>query len=189
MIPRTGSLGLTRDMWILARTSCFEVDPETGHSWTPPQQLAERLAATPEAFEAGFLRDPEVCDHVVTTVPFDPNCKKCRQVGKRMLEKRGLTREQVKRCFEAIGAKWEWTSRESDRKRRLDDSGEMVVDQDGKIVTDRTIKARQRRRARKIAEQDAKHREDQLTVTQATKEAQKRLQEWEKTVWGVKDND
>ena len=149
-IPRTGSQGLSRDLWALCHAACYEVpssdenEVHRGHAQTPPPSVADRFEWIDVEWVPG------------QTVPFDPKCKRCRQVGKRVMERRGLTREQVKNCFDALGARWEWTSRETDEKRRNSDRGEMVVDQNGNLSLDVKVQAKKRAAARKIQRQDDK---------------------------------
>lgn len=144
-IPYVGNLGLTRNLWALVHASCYEDHPEQGHSWTPPEEITDRFAACIEEF-----------DETAPTVPFHPKCKTCRQAAKRVMERRGLDREEIKRCFDKISAKWDWVSRESTDKRRNDDSGVMVVSHDGQLTTDKKIAAKRRAKARKIEQADQK---------------------------------
>lgn len=150
-IPRTGSQGLTRDMWALCQAACYEPDPVVGHDVFPPDAVIDRFDNIDRGESAAAVYYEQSL-----RVPFDPKCKRCRQVGKRVMERRGLTREQVKRCFDGLGAKWEWTSRESDEKRRNDDSGVMVVTDSGVLTTDRKVAAKKRREARRIERDDQK---------------------------------
>jgi hypothetical protein len=144
-IPRTGSQGLSRDLWALCHAACYEPDATAGHAVVPSEEVLARFAQIDVPF------DPDN-----PAVPFSPKCVKCRQAGKRVMERRGLNREQVKRTFEALGAKWQWTSRETDEKRRTADTGEMVVTETGVLTIDRNVAAKARRKERQIQRRDAR---------------------------------
>lgn len=162
MIPRTGSLGLTRDLWALTHAACYDPDPVVGHSYdlgSEQPDLARRLGDTVEGFDAGFMRDPDLCDTAHTTVPFHPKCKTCRRAGKRVLERRGLNRVQIMRCFAALGAKWDWTTPAKERERRESDHGLAIIDPAGPgVILDSTLRARQRRAEKRIEQSDRKAR-------------------------------
>lgn len=154
MIPRTGSLGLSRDMWALAQAACY-ADPVVGHEWTPPQEAYNRLACTDEAWDAGFDRTN---DEGVkkTTVPFNPACADCRKAGRRVLRHRGLSDKQQRAAFRGLGAKWQWTTPEKKQERLDRDRDEIVIGNEGKVRTTSNERARQRRIAKRIEEADHK---------------------------------
>jgi hypothetical protein len=115
------------------------------------------MSWTDEAYDAGFLRDPELCDAPIDTVPFDPKCLTCRRAAKRVLTRRGLTSEQIQRCFAAVGAKWEWTTARKAQERRESDHGTAILDPAGPgFILDSTLRARQRRAAARIVHSDRK---------------------------------
>lgn len=147
-MSRTGSLGRHNDLWYLLSTGCF-VEPEVGHNWLPPEGVRVALDASIVAYDAGY-RDGN-------TVPFSPRCADCRRIAKRVLGRRGLDREQIKKLFGQVGAAWTWSSAESDAKRRADDKGEAVVDEYGAAVLRATVEKRQQRR---LARQE-RHEEEQ----------------------------
>lgn len=162
MIPRVASRSLGEGLWVLTHAACYEKvslaaieDPTVGHQWQPPEAVAAKMKVTDEAFDAGFMRDPELCDHVVTTVPFDPKCKECRSAARRVLTERGYPPEQQQRLFAAVGAKWVWASAAKDRKKAQSDSSVAVLDPEGPgMVLESTLRARAARRAKKIADED-----------------------------------
>ena len=153
-IPRTGSLGMARDLWALTHAACY-IDVEVGHAWEPPAEIAQKMAYTDEAFDAGFMRDPEVCDAPIRTVPFSPKCKDCRRAAKRVMSYRGLSSEQIQRCFDALGARWDWTTREKQEARKASDHGQAILDPAGPgFILDSTLRARQHRNEMRIVASD-----------------------------------
>lgn len=91
MSQRIGSLGTTKDLEKMFETACFEQGVQ-GHQWKPSTVIQ--------------FWDEEA------EVPGDPKCKLCRRSWKKRMEQRGLEESQIKRLFEKVGAKWDWTKRE-----------------------------------------------------------------------------
>ena len=159
-IPRVGSLGPAGDMWAVAHAACYagyiggERTDVRGHRWTPPESIAKEFdwyAWTEDEGSPGRTQWQED-----RSVPFHPKCPNCGKSAKRVMERRGVQRETIKARFAALGAKWSWTSRESDEARRNSDKGVMVVSESGVLTTDSGVRTKRRRVARRIEQDDQK---------------------------------
>ena len=142
-MARIGSLGMNRDLDLLLRTACY-ASPVVGHEWTAPENVLYRL---------DMVR-PASADE---KHPFSPKCKDCTRIAKNTFAKRGLTREQIQRLFQEVGAKWIWASAETDKARKDSDKGEVVPDdRNGGLVLDSTLKARAKREQDRLIRADHK---------------------------------
>jgi hypothetical protein len=135
-MARIGSQGRANDLWFLVQAACYE--PEQGHQWEPTPEVAELLDSSLRAYDSGYRRGD--------TVPFHPGCRNCGRTAKRVMERRGLSREQLQRLYATVGAKWLWSSREKDEKRRNNESGDVVVDFDGAAKLAKSIERREKAR-------------------------------------------
>lgn len=154
-IPRTGSLGISEDLWALLNSACYD---ERNHGpWEPPAEVVESARLADAAFDAGFGRDPEWCEDATRLVPFQPKCKECRRGARRVLTRRGLTDRRIQELFRLVGAKWDWTTDEKRAARKASDHGEAILDPKGPgWVLDSTVRRREQDMARRIAQSDQK---------------------------------
>jgi hypothetical protein len=68
--------------------------------------------------------------------------------------------------FRIVGAKWSWTSAETDLKRRnAETGGEVVVDDDGAATLEKTIERRKKARQKRAQRKEWKAARD-LRVTE-----------------------
>lgn len=149
---RTGSLGITNDLWLLLHYACYE-DAEVGHAWEPPTELVDTIRWAEGALDAGYDRKNG------RTVPFRPGCKKCRTTAKNRMMARGLKREQVIRLFVRVGARWDWASREKAAEKLLRDDDLCIPDPENPGFTlVSTVKERRRRRIKQMEFEDRKYR-------------------------------
>jgi hypothetical protein len=158
-VTTPGSLGIGEDLWVLTHAACYDPNPVQGHRWTPPAEVAEKIRVTEPAWNAGFMRDPELCDDVTTTVPFDPKCTNCRRAARRVLTRRAVPDRIQQRLFQMVSAKWDWVTDEKRAARREKDNGVALIDPQGPgVVLDSTVKRRQAERQRRLVASDFKAR-------------------------------
>lgn len=170
-MPRIGSLGLSRDLWFTVHSACYVPNDEKpglaglGHRWNVPTDVESRFLDLDEAHELPRFDG---------TVPFSPRCIDCTRIAKRAMERRGLTRDQIRRCLEALGAKWIWTDEQKESARRESDHGTIVPDPKGGLTLDSTLRNRERnrkarmlRKERKIAAEARRDEANRVTREQA----------------------
>lgn len=157
---RTGSLGVTGDLWRLVNSGCF-TDAQVGHAAVLPREVFDRLAlGCPEGWDAGFGRQVDGMTRWWST--FDPACLDCKRAARAMLNDRGVDDEQVRKVFALVGARWTWTTPEKRAARKMNDSGTALIDPEApNMTTDMAVRRRAARRAAAIVADDLKFQSEQ----------------------------